>query len=86
MLIVADLLVDDIGNLFRHDANPGRLSFNLYGHNRSFGIFIFITNFLGIQIVKERELEIKKAPSERGLAVLLPSNRSHMLSQTTLLG
>ena len=25
-----------------------------------------------IQIVKERELEIKKAPTERGLAVLLP--------------
>jgi len=43
-------------------------------------------SLLGIQIVKERELEIKKAPTERGLAVLLPSTRSHMLSQTTLLG
>ena len=39
-----------------------------------------------LQIIKERGLEMKKAPTERGLAVLLPSTRSHMLSQTTLLG
>jgi len=42
--------------------------------------------FTFTSIVKERGLEMKKSPKERGLAVLVPSTSSHMLSQTTFLG